>query len=129
MGVSALPLFHLYGDPPDDSAFDFIHIETIASRSSIHDWTIRAHRHRNLFQVLLIEKGGGEMSFETATARFSAPAVILVPATTAHGFRFTPEVTWRSVGRSTGAIESGCRPTCAPARQHGRGEASLDALR
>src|SRR5262249_28998157 len=22
--VSALPLFHLYGDPPDDSAFDFI---------------------------------------------------------------------------------------------------------
>jgi AraC family transcriptional activator of pobA len=91
--VPALPLFHLYGDPPDDSAFDFIHIETIASRSSVHDWTIRAHRHRNLFQVLLIEKGGGEMSFETATVRFSAPAVILVPPTTAHGFRFNPRVT------------------------------------
>ncbi|MGA7534777.1 MAG: AraC family transcriptional regulator [Pseudolabrys sp.] len=42
---------------------------------------------------MLIEKGGGDMSFETATARFSAPAVILVPATTAHGFRFTPQVT------------------------------------
>jgi AraC family transcriptional activator of pobA len=93
MAPSALPLFHLYGDPPDDSAFDFIHIETIASRSSVHDWTIRAHRHRNLFQVLLIEKGGGEMSFETATVPFSAPAAILVPATTAHGFRFTPKVT------------------------------------
>ena len=91
--VSTLPLFHLYGDPPDDSAFDFIHIETIASRSSVHDWTIRAHRHRNLFQVLLIEKGGGEMSFETSHAKFSAPSVILVPATTAHGFRFTPKVT------------------------------------
>ena len=47
MATAALPLFHLYGDPPDDQAFDFIHIETIASRSSIHDWTIRAHRHRN----------------------------------------------------------------------------------
>src|SRR5664279_1327660 len=92
MASSTLPLFHLYGDPPDDSAFDFIHIETIASRSSIHDWTIRAHRHRNLFQILLIEKGGGEMSFETATVSFSAPAAILVPATTAHGFRFTPQV-------------------------------------
>src|SRR5262249_40407823 len=55
-GRSALPLFHLYGDPPDDSVFDFIHIETIASRSAVHDWTIRAHRHRNLFQILLIEK-------------------------------------------------------------------------
>src|ERR1041385_3577548 len=91
--VSTLPLFHLYGDPPDDSAFDFIHIETIASRSSVHDWTIRAHRHRNLFPILLIEKGGGQMSFEAATVPFSAPAAILVPATTAHGFRFKPQVT------------------------------------
>jgi len=93
MASSALPLFHLYGDPPDDSAFGFIHIETIRSRSSVHDWTIRAHRHRNLFQILIIEKGGGEMSFETAIVPFAAPAAILVPATTAHGFRFRPQVT------------------------------------
>jgi AraC family transcriptional activator of pobA len=93
MSMTALPLFHLYGDPPDDSAFDFIHIETIRSRSLLHEWTIRAHRHRNLFQILLIEQGGGEMSFETATMPFSAPAAILIPATTAHGFRFTPQVT------------------------------------
>src|SRR5262249_38033035 len=88
----------LYGDPPDDAAFDFIHIETIASRSSVHDWTIRAHRHRNLFQILVIEKGGGMMSFEAATMPFAAPAAILVPATTAHGFRFTPNVTDGWVG-------------------------------
>ncbi len=88
-----LPLFHLYGDPPDDQAFDFIHVETIASRSAIHDWTIRAHRHRNLFQILLIEGGGGEMTFEAARLPFSAPAAILVPAAIAHGFRFEPNVT------------------------------------
>jgi AraC family transcriptional regulator, transcriptional activator of pobA len=88
-----LPLFHLYGDPPDDSAFDFIHVETIASRSSIHDWTIRAHRHRNLFQILLIERGGGEMTFDASKLSFTAPAAILVPAAIAHGFRFEPNVT------------------------------------
>ncbi len=93
MATAALPLFHLYGDPPDDQAFDFIHIETIASRSSIHEWTIRAHRHRNLFQILLIEQGGGEMTFEAATLAFEAPCSILVPATVAHGFRFRPGVT------------------------------------
>ncbi|MGB7258718.1 MAG: helix-turn-helix domain-containing protein [Pseudolabrys sp.] len=93
MATSALPLFHLYGDPPDDSAFDFIHIETISSRSSIHDWTIRAHRHRNLFQILVIENGGGEMTYEAAIVPFAAPAAILVPATTAHGFRFNANVT------------------------------------
>jgi AraC family transcriptional activator of pobA len=91
--ANALPLFHLYGDPPDDQAFDFIHVETIASRSSIHDWTIRAHRHRNLFQILLIEAGGGEMTFEAARLPFSAPATILVPAAIAHGFRFEANVT------------------------------------
>jgi len=91
--ATVLPLFHLYGDPPDDQAFDFIHVETIASRSSIHDWTIRAHRHRNLFQILLIEQGGGEMMFEAAKLPFAAPAAILVPAAVAHGFRFQPQVT------------------------------------
>jgi AraC family transcriptional activator of pobA len=89
----ALPLFHLYGDPPDDQAFDFIHIETISSRSSVHDWTIRAHRHRNLFQILVIERGGGEMTFEAATLSFAAPCAVLVPATIAHGFRFQPSIT------------------------------------
>jgi AraC family transcriptional activator of pobA len=91
--VAGLPLFHLYGDPPDDQAFDFIHVETISSRSSIHDWTIRAHRHRNLFQILAVERGGGEMTFEAATIAFTAPVTILVPATIAHGFRFVPEAT------------------------------------
>lgn len=88
-----MPLFHLYGDPPDDQAFDFIHVETIASRSSLHDWLIRAHRHRNLFQILLIERGGGNMTFEAATLSFAAPAAILVAPTVAHGFRFHPNET------------------------------------
>jgi len=91
--VTSLPLFHLYGDPPDEQAFDFIHIETISSRSSVHDWTIRAHRHANLFQILLIERGGGEMALEATTTNFAAPAAILLPATVAHGFRFQREVT------------------------------------
>jgi AraC family transcriptional activator of pobA len=91
--VPGLPLFHLYGDPPDDQAFDFIHVETIASRSAVHDWTIRAHRHRNLFQILLLERGGGDMAYEAGTLAFSAPAAILIPPTVAHGFKFLPRVT------------------------------------
>src|ERR1700680_851532 len=93
MATAALPLFHLYGDPPDDQASDFIHSETISPRSSIHDWTIRAHRHRNLFQILLIERGGADMEYEATTATFDAPAAVLVPPTVAHGFRFRPQQT------------------------------------
>ncbi len=91
--LRALPLFHLYGEPLDDQAFDFIHVETIASRSSIHGWRIRSHRHPNLFQILFIECGGGDMDFQATRLKFSAPVAILVPATVAHGFRFEPNVT------------------------------------
>ena len=91
--AQALPLFHLYGDPPDTDAFDFIHIETISSRSSIHDWTIRAHRHGNLFQILVIARGSGEMTYEAALLPFEAPCALLAPATVAHGYRFQPDAT------------------------------------
>ena len=132
--ASTLPLFHLYGDPPDDQAFDFIHVETIASRSSVHDWTIRAHRHRNLFQILLIERGGGEMTFDVARLPFAAPAAILVPATIAHGFRFEPNVTdgWvlsftedaagaltDRAGEALGAAAGACRATRHSDRRRG----------
>ena len=91
--TTGLPLFHLYGDPPDEQAFDFIHVETIASRSSINDWLIRAHRHRNLFQILVIARGGGEMIFEASIRPFTAPCIIVVAPSMAHGFRFHADVT------------------------------------
>ena len=91
--MSSLPLFHLYGDPPEEDAFDFIHVETIVSRSSIHDWTIRAHRHRNLFQILVIQAGGGTMTLEEAQSGFDAPSAIVLQPNVVHGFRFRPKVT------------------------------------
>ena len=91
--IAVLPLFHLYGDPPDDQAFDFVHAETISSRSSINQWTISPHRHRNLFQILLAERGGGILDLEADAIPFEAPAVIVLEPTVAHGFRFRPEET------------------------------------
>jgi AraC family transcriptional activator of pobA len=91
--IATLPLFHLYGDPPDDQAFDFVHAETISSRSLVHHWTISPHRHRNLFQILLCERGGGTLDLEADAIRFEAPAVIVLSPTVAHGFRFRPDET------------------------------------
>jgi AraC family transcriptional regulator, transcriptional activator of pobA len=136
---STLPLFHLYGDPPDDQAFDFVHIETISSRSSVHDWTIRAHRHRNLFQILLIARGGGEMTFETQVIPFEAPAAIIVPATIAHGFRFRPETTegWvltftedvaRGLGERSGEAISALRALAADPVVPLSGEDEVDRI-
>src|SRR5437870_9015097 len=85
-----LPLFHRCGEPPDPRAFNFVHAETIPARCSLHDWKIGVHRHANLSQILLVEQGGGEIQYETVIAAFSAPAIIVVPSTVAHGFKFQP---------------------------------------
>jgi AraC family transcriptional activator of pobA len=92
-GANVLPLFHLLGDPPDDKAFDFIHVEPLVSRSSAHNWRIPAHRHRDLFQIFLIERGGGEITYEASILPIEAPAALLIPPTTAHGFRWRADVT------------------------------------
>jgi AraC family transcriptional activator of pobA len=93
VAVTTPPLFHLYGDPPNNRAFDFIHIETIESRSSINNWTIRPHRHLNLYQLLLIQCGGGQMFYETSRCGFDGPSAIFVTPRMVHGFRFTPVTT------------------------------------
>ena len=144
MASSTLPLFHLYGDPPDDFAFNFIHIETIASRSSVHDWTIRAHRHRNLFQILLIEKGGGEMSFETATVNvFGAGGDLSaghhrarLPLYASGHRRMGGELhrgrrrrARRPVGRGAGAAQSGSGRSAGAARRRNGSQAACHAVR
>ena len=88
---ASVPAFYLYGEslqPPDER---LIHIETIAARSRLHDWIIRPHRHRDLNQVLLIERGRVEARLDARVALLRAPAVILVPPGAVHSFRFQPE--------------------------------------
>jgi AraC family transcriptional activator of pobA len=85
---NSVPRFFLYGEPPRDADERFVHIETIADRSRLHDWHIRPHTHRNLHQLLVILDGGGEMRAENTTHRFSAPSLLIVPAGVVHAFVF-----------------------------------------
>lgn len=88
---ASVPAFYLYGEslqPPDER---LIHVETIAARSRLHDWIIRPHRHRDLHQLLLIERGRVEARLDAQTVLLRAPAVILVPPGAVHSFRFQPE--------------------------------------
>jgi AraC family transcriptional regulator, transcriptional activator of pobA len=88
---AAIPRFFLYGEPPRDADERFLHVETIADRSRLYEWRIRAHAHRDLHQLLLILTGGGEMQAETQRSTFQAPALLVAPAGVVHGFAFAPE--------------------------------------
>jgi AraC family transcriptional activator of pobA len=65
-----------------------VHVETIAARSSLHDWKIRAHRHRNLHQVLIVWRGPVEAQLDGNRTVLRGPAFVIVPPLTVHSFQF-----------------------------------------
>ncbi len=87
-----LPAYQLYGEAGTAEVPERLHIETISSRSRLHDWEIRPHRHASLFQILYIGKGQAQAFVDGRTTALSGPAAVAVPAATAHGFAFEPGV-------------------------------------
>jgi AraC family transcriptional regulator, transcriptional activator of pobA len=88
-----IPAFLLYGETGSHGqpADRLLHVETIAARSRVHNWKILPHLHRNIHQLLLVTRGGGEARTESTTAEFRAPAIIVIPQSTVHAFNFLPD--------------------------------------
>ncbi|MBL8832856.1 MAG: helix-turn-helix domain-containing protein [Rhodospirillales bacterium] len=89
MPEDQVPAFWLYGERRNDRFPDALHIETIATRSLMHDWTIRPHRHQEMFQFLLIESGGGHTRIDGQSGSLGSGSVILLPPLAVHEFDFT----------------------------------------
>lgn len=90
MSRQAIPQYALYGETIQEVDERFLHIEAIAERSRLHDWTIRPHAHRSLHHLLFIQRGGGEFSVEGQTQLFAPQSLIEVPASHVHSFAFRP---------------------------------------
>jgi AraC family transcriptional activator of pobA len=89
--AATVPAYFLYGEPlqaPDERA---VHVETIAARSRLHSWVIEPHRHRDLHQVLLIERGRADVRLDGRDTGLRAPGAIVVPPRAVHSFRFQPD--------------------------------------
>lgn len=85
-----IPRFFLYGETDKEAGLHFLHVETIAARSILHDWHIAPHRHSNLFQLLLATGGGGQLRADSLALDFAAPTLVTVPPGVVHGYRFQP---------------------------------------
>ncbi|MCM2473187.1 helix-turn-helix domain-containing protein [Rhizobium sp. CG5] len=84
-----VPTYNLYGEELSQKPEFWVHAESIASRSRLHDWEIKPHRHEYLFQILHIRHGDGQALLGGQWQPFTAPAVIVVPEQHDHGFRFS----------------------------------------
>lgn len=89
---SPLPTYSIYGELGQDRGVDWLHCESITERSRQHDWEIRPHRHELLFQLFWIERGRCEASLDGRLHGVQGPALLLLPPSVMHGFRFDPEV-------------------------------------
>lgn len=90
MPLRGIPQYFLYGEATHDVDERFLHIESIAERSRLHDWTIRPHAHRDLHHLLLVSRGGGTLHAEGSIHHFTRPALIWVPSACVHAFDFHP---------------------------------------
>lgn len=80
--------YNLFGEAGDLP--DVVHIETIETRSLLHNWEFATHRHARLHQVLLVESGGGSARLEGQTLPLGAMDFVNVPMGTIHGYTFKP---------------------------------------
>ena len=85
---SAIKVYNLFGEFGDLP--DVVHCETIPSRSVLHDWTLAAHRHARLHQVLLVESGGGQATLDGRMRALRPMDVVNVAVGDVHGFSFVP---------------------------------------
>lgn len=87
---TTIPEFALYGEESEIQPAGFAHIETIASRSALHDWEIAPHRHHRSLQALIIASGAVDLSLDGLHRRLGGPCFVTVPVGAVHGFRFEP---------------------------------------
>lgn len=88
MSTARIPLWTLFGESADLP--DVVHVETIEARSRLHDWTLQAHRHARLHQILHLETGAGEVSLEGGLHPLKPGCFVNLPMGVVHGFTFRP---------------------------------------
>lgn len=86
-----VPVYQLYGEDQQWLTPDQVHCESIASRSRLHNWEIRPHRHHGLFQILWLEDGSAQLQLDDQRGQLEAGQMLLVPQHCVHGFQFSPD--------------------------------------
>lgn len=123
--ASPIPVFALYGETAPFP--DVVHMERIGDRAAIHGWTIPAHRHGQLAQLVVIETGAATAQIDGETLVLGDGDHLFVPPHAVHGYAFRPGTMGRVISLPSALLG----PAVAVAlgrRIVGRTDAALLAL-
>jgi len=88
VSATEVPRYILYGDASARPDW-FVNVEPLDQRCRERGWVIAPHTHPRFMQIVVIDRGGGEMSVEGETVAFSSASILVVPPHRIHGFRYT----------------------------------------
>ena len=86
--VPLIQTYNLFGETAELP--DVVHCERIETRSKLHNWELKPHRHARLHQVLVIQAGGGKANLDGTIQALEARCFVNVPQGIVHGFDFVP---------------------------------------
>ena len=89
---SPLPSYSIYGEHGRTMDVDWLHVESIAERSSLLHWEVGPHRHELLYQLFWIEKGRCGLSLDGSEQQVRGPCLLVAPPLVVHGFHFEPRL-------------------------------------
>lgn len=106
--MRSVPNFALYGTEAraQPSWKDLVHFERIPDRASLFDWEIQPHFHDALIQVLYPSCGSGDAVIDGRRWVLEPPCLIVAPARSVHGFRFSSDIDGAVVTTAQRGLES-----------------------
>jgi len=90
--MTSIPIYALYGEEDYPDQADWLHWETITSRSRLHGFRIAPHRHEQFFQFLFLRRGRARALIDGEDRDLGPVSVVAVPALSVHGFLFSEDV-------------------------------------
>jgi AraC family transcriptional regulator, transcriptional activator of pobA len=96
----------LYGDNNSVLLSNFIHHESLETRSKMYDWEINEHFHTDLYQLFIIKYGEGILLSENREIILKSPCIITIPTNTLHGFHFQSDIDGEVITLSETFLES-----------------------
>ncbi|MGB3864218.1 MAG: AraC family ligand binding domain-containing protein, partial [Xanthobacteraceae bacterium] len=90
--MTAIPTYALYGEHGYDTSPDWLHWETVLSRSRLYGFRIAPHRHEQFFQILHLTGGTARVTMDNTVTDIGPPAVIAIPALPVHSYVFSENV-------------------------------------
>lgn len=83
-----IPALGLYGE--QDPFPDVLHFENFSVRAPIHDWRILPHRHSQMSQLFMVERGWIKAIADNTRLDIQEGEFLYIPEYCVHEFRFDP---------------------------------------